>query len=69
MLAVGLLIGREHAQREYKTGDPLILAPWETFDVWNWRLDAQLDLLLPVAAVVLVAWVLSYASFSRRIRT
>ena len=62
MLAFGLFVGREHAQREYSIGDPSRLDPWEAFDIWNWSLDAQLDLLFPTIAVVLVAWVAGYVS-------
>lgn len=54
MLATGILIGREHSQREYKIGKPSILKPWEAFDVWNWSRDARLDLACPMAAVVVL---------------
>lgn len=50
-----LFLGREHAQREYKIGDPSQLVGYEALDVWRWSLDAQLDLLLPVIAVFIVA--------------
>ncbi|NYT61882.1 hypothetical protein H0A66_06045 [Alcaligenaceae bacterium] len=60
MLAIGLFIGREHAQREYQLGDTSKLGPWEAFDVWNWSLDAQLDIIFPAIAVVLVAWFAGY---------
>ena len=53
--AAGFFISREHAQREYKIGDPSRLMPWEGFDVWNWSTDAQLDVVFPVVAVVAVA--------------
>ncbi|WP_353150688.1 hypothetical protein [Pollutimonas bauzanensis] len=62
MLAVGLFIGREHAQRELNIGGASKLSPWEAFDVWNWSVDAQLDLFLPIAAVVLLAWIVGYLS-------
>lgn len=52
-LASGFFIGREHAQREYRIGDPSLLKPWEAFDIWNWSTDAQLDLLFPIGAVVI----------------
>ncbi len=57
--AAAFFIGREHAQREYKIGDPSKLMPWEGFDVWNWSLDAQLDLLAPVLVVLVVAFLMS----------
>lgn len=53
-------IGREHAQREYHIGDPSRLAPLAAFDVWNWKRDAQLDLLFPVLAVLGVAGAVQY---------
>lgn len=59
-LAIGFYTGREHAQREYKIGDPSHLMPWEAFDVWNWSLDAQLDLLCPMAAALAAAMLISY---------
>ena len=62
MLAIGLFIGREHAQRELNIDGASKLSPWEAFNVWNWSLDAQLDLVLPIAAVVLVARVACYLS-------
>ena len=48
-------IGREHAQREYKIGDPSTLKGYEAFDLWRWSKDALLDLLLPVVAVTALA--------------
>lgn len=53
--ATGFFISREHAQREYKIGDPSRLMPWEAFDVWNWSTDAQLDMAFPVVVVTVVA--------------
>lgn len=50
-----LFLGREHAQREYKLGDPSQLIGHEALDFWNWSLDAQLDLLVPAVAVFIVA--------------
>lgn len=48
-------IGREHAQREYKIGDPAELRGYEAFDLWRWSKDALLDLLLPAVAVTALA--------------
>lgn len=62
MLAIGLFIGREHAQREHNIGGSSKLSPWEAFDFWNWGVDAQLDLLFPAVAVVLVAYVAGHMS-------
>ncbi len=64
--AAGFFISREHAQREYKIGDPSHLMPWEAFDVWNWSTDAQLDMLVPVFVVTLVAILLHRAAKSVR---
>lgn len=52
-------LGREHAQREYHLGDPSKLPPWAGFDIWNWSLDAKLDLIVPVIVVGLAAYVLA----------
>lgn len=52
-------LGREHAQFEYKIGDPSKLMPWEGFAVWRWSRDAQLDLLFPAAAVFVVSVIVS----------
>lgn len=62
MLSIGVFIGREHAQREYRIDGSSKLSPWEAFDIWNWSVDARLDLFLPAAAVVLVAWAANYVS-------
>ena len=50
--ASAFFLGREHAQREYKIGDPSKLIGYEAFDIWRWKTDAQLDLLFPVTASV-----------------
>ena len=55
----GLFLGREHAQREYKIGDPSKLKGYEALDIWRWSLDAKLDLLIPTAAAFLVAVVVN----------
>lgn len=54
LFSVGVFIGREHAQREYKIGDPSKLHGYEALDVWRWKLDAQLDLLFPIIGSVIV---------------
>ena len=51
----GLFLGREHAQREYKIGNPSKLRGFEALDFWRWSLDAKLDLIIPVGATLLVA--------------
>jgi len=51
-------VGREHAQHEKKLthGGPVNgLNPLAGFAVWNWSLDAQLDLVFPVVATVTIA--------------
>jgi hypothetical protein len=49
-----IFIGREHAQREYKIGDPSKLIGYEALDFWRWSLDAKLDLIMPIAAVAFI---------------
>lgn len=51
----GLFLGREHAQREYQIGGSGKRKRYEALDFWRWSLDAKLDLLIPTAAVFLVA--------------
>lgn len=53
-------IGREHAQREYKLGNPSLLSPFAGFDFWRWDLDSKLDLLFPVAACLILAIAIQY---------
>ena len=55
--AIGVFGGREHAQREYKIGDPSKLIGYEALDFWRWSLDSKLDLMLPVAGVFTVAFI------------
>lgn len=50
-----VFLGREHAQREYKIGDPSQLIGYEALDIWRWSLDAQLDFLIPSITVFIVA--------------
>lgn len=52
--AIGVFGGREHAQREYKIGDPSKLVGYEALDFWRWSRDAQLDLLFPVVTTLLL---------------
>ena len=58
--ASAFFLGREHAQREYKLGDPSKLMGHEAFDIWRWKLDAVLDLVFPVVASVTVALVVQF---------
>lgn len=55
-----LFLGREHAQREYKLGDPSQLVGYEALDLWRWSVDAQLDFLLPTGVVFLIAVVITW---------
>ncbi|GGE63064.1 hypothetical protein GGR41_000322 [Paenalcaligenes hominis] len=55
-----LFLGREHAQREYKIGDPSQLVGYEALDLWRWSLDAQLDFFVPTVAVFLVAGLVAW---------
>ena len=50
-------LGREHAQQEYKLGT-VWKNPFPAFDLRKWSLDAKLDLLFPVVAVLIVAGVM-----------
>lgn len=50
-VAVSFYLGREVAQHERKTPDN---DPMRGFYFWKWSRDAQLDLLFPVIACVLV---------------
>lgn len=59
VFVAALFLGREHAQREYKIGDPSQLKGYEALDIWRWSLDAKLDLLIPTAAAFLVAVLLN----------
>lgn len=54
VFATGIFLGREHAQREYKLGDPSKLIGYEALDFWNWSRDALLDLIIPIAGVLFV---------------
>ena len=58
--ASAFFLGREHAQREYKLGDPSKLMGHEAFDIWHWKTDAVLDLVFPVVASVAVALVVQF---------
>ena len=58
-LAIGFFLGREHAQQEYKLGTTG-KSPWPAFDMRKWSLDAKLDLLFPVVAVVAVATMIGF---------
>lgn len=55
IFVTALFLGREHAQREYKIGDPSKLVGYEALGIWRWSLDAKLDLLVPVITVIVVA--------------
>lgn len=60
MLAIGFFLGREHSQREFEISRPHLLHGYEAFDFWNWSRDAQLDLLCPSLAVIIVALVVQH---------
>lgn len=59
IFVTALFLGREHAQREYKIGDPSELKGYEALDIWRWSLDAKLDLLVPVMTSIAVALLLT----------
>lgn len=58
--AIFFFLGREHAQREYKLGNPSTLPPWAGFDFWRWKRDAILDLVCPVLVVLFIAALAEY---------
>lgn len=58
-IATAFFLGREHAQREYKIGNPSLLKGYEAFDFWNWKLDAILDLVVPSLLTLIVAIVVT----------
>lgn len=58
----GLFLGREHAQREYKIGDPSKLKGYEALDFWRWSTDAKLDFLVPVAGALALATTITFTS-------
>jgi hypothetical protein len=71
--AIGFFLGREHAQVQHEIQDATsydeaygIEGDFAAFKVWKWSLDAQLDLLLPVVAVVIVAVVLPEPDFMQK---
>jgi hypothetical protein len=55
---IGVFAGREHAQREYRIGDPSKLIGYEALDFWRWSLDAKLDLLFPVLTALAFVYIL-----------
>lgn len=50
---IAFFLGREHAQAQDKLGYTL-KSNFQAFDVRKWSLNAQLDLLFPVVATLLV---------------
>lgn len=58
LFASGLYFGREHAQREYKIGDPSKLKGYEALDFFNWSTDAKLDLLGPVISTSIITFII-----------
>ena len=56
-LASGFFLGREHAQIQHALGYTL-KSTFKAFDIRKWSLDAKLDLLFPVVAVLIVAGVM-----------
>jgi len=56
---MGIFSGREHAQREYKIGDPSKLHGYEALDFWRWKRDAQFDLLFPVVGSIIFALIMT----------
>ena len=50
---IAFFLGREHAQAQAKLGYTF-KTTFQAFDVRKWSLDAQLDLLFPVIATLLI---------------
>jgi hypothetical protein len=50
---IAFFIGREHAQVQHKLGYTF-KSTFQAFNITKWSLDAQLDLLFPAIATVLV---------------
>ena len=55
-LGVGFYLGREVAQHERKERGT---NPLRGFYVWNWTLDAKMDLLFPIITAIILAIVFS----------
>lgn len=55
----GLFLGREHAQFEFTLNGTPKRKRYEALAFWKWSTDAKLDLLIPTAAVFLVAALLN----------
>ena len=63
--AAAFFLGREHAQFEKKLthGGPVdTLNPLAAFAFWRWSVDSRLDLVMPVIAVTLLAFLMEYAA-------
>jgi hypothetical protein len=60
--ASGFFLGREHAQFEYKIGNPSTLNPLEGFQFWKWNLDSKLDSLFPVVSTFGLATIMTQLS-------
>jgi hypothetical protein len=56
-LGVGFYLGREVAQHERKERGS---NPLRGFYVWNWSLDAKMDLLFPLISSVLLVLLVNY---------
>lgn len=52
---VGLFLGREHAQFEYKIGDPSKLKRYEALAFWKWSTDAKFDFIFPVIVTFIIS--------------
>ena len=50
---IAFFLGREHAQAQAKLGYTF-KTTFQAFDVRKWSLDAQLDLLFPIIATLLI---------------
>jgi hypothetical protein len=57
---IAFFIGREHAQYQRNLKVYTFKTTMQAFDVRKWSLDAQLDLLFPVIATVLVYLVVCF---------
>ena len=66
LLGIGFFLGREHSQAEYRSIEKYYndkrenMPEFEGFNPRNWKLDAYLDVVFPIAATSIVYILLMY---------